>query len=430
MAYLGIDFGTSNTVAAISKDTTSAALIPLEGNKETLPSALFFVSEDDREEGVPDVLYGRRAIKAYLEDGYEGRFMRSPKKVLGTPTFHQSTGIAGKKSSFNAIISGFLSHVKNASETYCNQDLSKVVLGRPVNFTHDPKMNGVAENELRLCAQNAGFKDILFQFEPIAAAFTHEKQVTGQKLALVADLGGGTSDFTVIELSQDYINLTDRSSHVLGNSGIRIGGTDFDERLSMKSFMGLLGKGEFYLPPMRDEPIDVPLYLYSKISDWAFAFEAYTNENIRFAETLSRQMLNDDGRLKIERLVDVLKNSKAHQILNSVEQAKFILTAKENTQSKLDFLLENPVVQILRSDFEEAIQRDILQISNALNECLKQANVQAYQINLVILTGGSTAIPIIQRTILAMFPKAEISQGNKLDSVGVGLAMESARRYR
>lgn len=429
MSYIGIDFGTSNTISAIADDVSEPTLIPLEDGKDTLPSALFFINKDDQEEGIPDVMYGRCAIKAYLEDGYEGRFMRSPKKVLGTPTFRQSTGIIGKKSSFHEIISGFLSHVKEVSELNCDKTLEQVVLGRPVNFTHDPQMNDVAENELRLCAQKAGFKNISFQFEPIAAAFTHERAVDGQKLALVADIGGGTSDFTVIELSRDYIELSDRSNHVLGYSGVRIGGTDFDERLSMKSFMGTLGKGEFYLPPMRDNSIDVPLYLYSKISDWAFAFEAYTNENIRFAETLSRQMLDENGRIKLLRLLDVLKNRKAHQILNSVEIAKFILTEEKSTICSLDFLLEKPFVQVNRVQFEEAIARDAQQIANSINECLLQAAVIPEQIELVILTGGSTEVPLIQKTIKDIFPQSYFSQGNKLDSVGLGLAIEARRRY-
>lgn len=430
MTYVGIDFGTSNIISAVAQDMHSPVLIPLEEGKDTLPSAVFFVSKDDQEDGAPPILYGRAAIKAYLEDGYDGRFMRSPKKVLGTSTFSQSTGIIGKKTSFRSIIAGFLSHVKDQSQAHCGYDLPHLVLGRPVNFTHDPKMNATAENELRSCAVEAGFKDISFQFEPIAAAFAHERHVEGTKLALVADLGGGTSDFTIIELSKDYINLQDRSHHVLGNAGIRIGGTNFDESLSMRNFMALLGKGESYKPPMSMNDIDIPLYLYSKISDWARAFEAYTPDSMRFAQSTHRYIKSENGREKIERLIDVLEHRKAHKILNAVEAVKIDLTQEDKAHKTLDFLLGKPEISVHKAEFEAAITREVDLIEKALNECLKQSAITHDQIELVILTGGSTEIPMVQEMIKALFPNANTSQGNRLDSVGLGLAIEATRRYK
>ncbi|MGH1376220.1 MAG: Hsp70 family protein [Alphaproteobacteria bacterium] len=429
MSFVGIDFGTSNTIAATASDVENPRLVALEDGKETLPSALFFVSPEDQEEGVPAILYGRRAIAAYLEDGYEGRFMRSPKKVLGTPTFKQGTGGIGKRANFQSIISGFLKHVKDVSEGDAGACLDNVVLGRPVNFTHDPKMNVVAEGELRACAKDAGFKDISFQFEPIAAAFAHERHVTGRKRALVADLGGGTSDFTVIELSRDYMALSDRTQHVLGNSGVRIGGTDFDGRLSMRSFMGVLGKGEMYLPPMRDSAMDMPLYLYTRISDWARAFEAYSAESVKLAQDALRYMVTDAGCVKIERLLDVLQNRRAHQILHSVEMAKITLTHSDVAHCPLNFLLGQPSIDVAKAEFEDAVAVDVQNISKSLDECLVQAQVQHDDIDLVILTGGSTELPIVQSAIQARFPHAVLSQGNRLDSVGLGLAIEASRRY-
>ncbi len=429
MSFVGIDFGTSNTVAAISLETGIPCLVSLESDKDTLPSALFFISKEDQEEGVPSVLYGRRAINAYLEDGYEGRFMRSPKKVLGTPTFKQGTGLVGQTANFQSIISGFLRHVKDQSETYAGEELNNVVLGRPVNFTHDPKLNVVAENELRSCAQDAGFKDISFQFEPIAAAFAHERYITGSKLAIVADLGGGTSDFTVIELSQEYMNLSDRVQHVLGTSGVRVGGTDFDQRLSMYSFMELLGKGEQYLPPMNDTALDMPLHLYTRISDWSRAFEAYSKESLKLAQDSFRYMVTQNGKDKLESLIDVLQNRKAHQILNSVEMAKISLTHSESIDCSLEFLLGDPSVSVKKCEFESAVENDVMKISSSLDDCLKQAQVKHEDIGLVILTGGSTEIPIVQSSIETMFPHAEFSQGNKMDSVGLGLVIEASRRY-
>lgn len=211
----GIDFGTSNTTMAV-RDRVGSRLVPLEGERLTIPTALFFTEKNK------SVLFGREAVKAYLE-GQEGRFMRSLKRVLGTSLMETPILVNGTRTSFDTIIGRFISHIKHTAEEKLDAELTEVTLGRPVHFQDgNPDADKRAEDKLRQIAISAGFSDVSFQYEPIAAALAHEKNVAGEQLALVIDIGGGTSDFSVIRLSREYQPERNREQDILANTGVRV----------------------------------------------------------------------------------------------------------------------------------------------------------------------------------------------------------------
>lgn len=233
MAVCGIDFGTSNSAIAVA-DADGARLAPVEGESPILPSALFFPPGR-----AP--LYGRVAQQTFF-DGAEGRFMRSLKRMLGTELMNWGTVVNDRPRRFDELIGGFVSHLKKAGEMAAGSELSAAVFGRPVHFVdRDPDADHAAEQQLQRIGAHAGFRDVAFQFEPIAAAFAHERRLTAETLALVADVGGGTSDFTVIRLGPAQMDKADRGGDILGNSGIRTGGNDFDKSLSLARFMPAFG---------------------------------------------------------------------------------------------------------------------------------------------------------------------------------------------
>lgn len=205
----GIDFGTSNSSVAIA-DQNNISLVPVEGAQVTIPSAVFFLKENN----LPH--YGRAAVNLFF-DRQDGRFMRSLKRVLGTSLMKYGTVVNGRSMKFEHIIASFLKNLKDKSNAFSGCEIENVVMGRPVHFVdNDNEADNRAQEELKQIAQLIGFKNIDFQFEPIAAAFAHETKIIGEKLAIVADLGGGTSDFSVIKLSKKYISKVDRSSDILG----------------------------------------------------------------------------------------------------------------------------------------------------------------------------------------------------------------------
>ncbi|MBO0949357.1 Hsp70 family protein [Fibrella forsythiae] len=411
----GIDFGTSNSSIAIdSKGKIS--LVPVENASVTIPSAIFFQQRDNK------ALYGRKAISLFL-NREPGRFMRSLKRVLGTSLMNQGTLVNGASMNFTTIISAFLSQLKEKADGAAGQEINSVVMGRPVHFVdNDSAADARAQAELTLIAQRVGFKHIEFQFEPIAAAFAHEAQLTGEKLAIVADLGGGTSDFTVIRLSNKFIHKPDRSSDILANTGVRIGGNDFDKDLSLAAIMPELG----YRSTYGEKGLEVPLKPYQDLSEWSKVNFLYTPKLIMQMKQLLYQ---SHDKTRFSRLLKVLQDETGHTLLAAAEGTKIALTDNQMHEAALDFIDEGFFIPIGRGQFDEAIREEVEKISASAQQCIQEAGISTKAIELVILTGGSTEVHSVQAEFKRLFPNAAIADENKLSSVGLGLAYDSRNKF-
>ncbi|MEJ2125589.1 MAG: Hsp70 family protein, partial [Alphaproteobacteria bacterium] len=272
----GIDFGTSNSTVAISNGKGSAKLVPTENGLPTLPSAVFFHHTGKQP------IFGRSAINAYL-DGEDGRLMRGLKKVLGTPLMDDKTVIQGRVVGFSDILAIYIKYLKDQAELHAGSEIRNVVLGRPVHF-HDnrPDLDDRSAEVIETIARQVGFEEVHFQLEPIAAAFAHEANFDDEKLSLVIDLGGGTSDFTIMRLSCRYMNKPERKQDILATAGVRVGGTTFDYRLSTKYFMPQLGLGSEYKGEFDASKIlTVPSTVFAEMSDWHLVHRTHTEKAIQ-----------------------------------------------------------------------------------------------------------------------------------------------------
>lgn len=414
----GIDFGTSNTTIAIANSLDeSISMVPVEDHHVTIPSTIFFHSENT------PVLFGRQAINAYVARE-EGRFMRSFKRVLGTSLMKEGTIIGGQQTQFEHIISPFIEHVKNKAELRVDKEINSVVAGRPVHFVDGNRQaDKVAESQLENIFVAAGFNDIRFQYEPIAAAFAHELTMGGhERLAVVMDIGGGTSDFTIMRLSEQHIQKTDRQDDILANAGIRIGGNDFDRALSLMSFMPLLGMGSLW----GAKGLDFPLTPFFDLSELSKIQCMYTRKYKRDLSELIKQSIQKN---LTQRLQFIVEEELGHTLMSSVEESKIKLSACDQVIADLSFIEAGLQALCERGQFEESLAGNLASIREAMNTCVSEAGVKAEAISLVILTGGGTAMPIIQDITRQLFPQADISDGNRLSSVGFGLACDAKRYY-
>ena len=402
----GIDFGTSNSSVAVSKNGV-VALVPVEGVHITIPSAIFFPAH-----GGYKPIYGRAAQQLFFERN-DGRLMRSLKRVLGSSLMNQGTVVNGKILKFDRIIASFLENLKDKANAFAGKEIENIVIGRPVHFIDNNKdADTRAQEELKAIAQRLGYRQIDFQFEPIAAAFAHEVKVVGEKLAIVADLGGGTSDFTVIRLSARYITKFDRASDILANTGVRIGGNDFDKGLSLAVILPELG----YLSTYGKKHLEVPLKYYHDLAEWSKVNFLYTSKVL----SQVRQFLHEShDKKRFGRLLKVLEQEQGHSLLAAAEDTKIALTSEANYQAALEFLESDFTISVNRNQFEDVIQHEVQKIAQAATECLHKAFVKAQDIDLVILTGGSTEIPLVQSAFRKLFPQAEFADENKLSSVGL-----------
>ena len=414
----GIDFGTSNSSTAITNGGVPR-LVDVENGRNTIPTALYFPEKSS------EVFYGRTAQQKYVDSETGGRFMRSMKRILGTPLMDSSTQINGLMVKFDDIIGAFVSYMKQKIDASANENVESVVMGRPVHFRdNDPTADDKAQQELERITKKAGFKNVCFQYEPIAAAFAHEQKINSEKLACVIDIGGGTSDFTVIRLSPENRNKADRTKDVLANTGVRIGGNDFDKNLSLNAFMPVLGMGTDY--KVYGKVLSIPNSIYINLSTWNQVNDVYNYKTLNLVKGYQRWALEPE---KLARLYQVVQNRLGHINLNYVEKAKIALSKDLSIESILDFLSDKPSIYITREEFNNSISNDVEKIEKFLSECILQAGVKNEDIDLVILTGGSTEVPRVSEIVTKFFPNAEVSAGDKLSSVGMGLAYDARRIF-
>jgi hypothetical chaperone protein len=406
----GLDFGTSNSAIGNAAEA-HPSLIPLQEGRVSIPTAVFFSFED------ASVTFGRDAISRYLERE-NGRLMRSLKSVLGSPLVHEQTQVGAKRLRFDEIISLFLSYVRNAAD-----EPSSVVMGRPVFFVDEnPEADKSAEEQLRQAAQLAGFKHVEFQFEPIAAALDYERQVDAEELALVVDIGGGTSDFSIVRVSPHRRGKPDRKSDILAYSGVHIGGTDFDRRLELDAVLPDLGLGA----KLRHKNMETPSWWYQDLATWQRINFLYDPKVFTDIRQVRRDMLEPE---KLDRLLAVLENRRGHALLTAVEDVKIQLSSAKVVAMDLQKLAGIEPLDITRKQFERAIADQIGKIHTTIGSTLRLSNVAADAIGSVFLTGGSSRIPLLLATLRTAFPNARIVEGDAFGSVATGLALEAHSRF-
>jgi hypothetical chaperone protein len=415
MSACGLDFGTSNTTFGSMVDG-APSLLPLESRETTIPSAIFY----QRDGGA--VLIGRQAIGAYV-DGQNGRLMRSLKSVLGTSLIDETTQVGRERHSFRDVIAYYLGAVKRRAEQAAGCEFRDVVHGRPVHFVDNaPDADRKAEATLRAIVENIGFKNVTFQFEPIAAALDYERQISREEIALIADIGGGTSDFSIVRLSRERHRKTERQDDILANDGIRIGGTDFDRRLSLRVLMPLFGYGS----AMKRAGLDAPSSYFHDLATWSSINRMYEPRVM----SQIRQVRRESAEPKLfGRLLRVLEKQRGHTLAMDIENAKIGLSAKAQSDVSLSWIEADLDVEIRRADLVDHTKELARGIGARIGICLKQARLAADKINAVFLTGGSVQLAHVRQAILQGVPAAQVIDGDTFGAVGKGLAIEAARRF-
>jgi hypothetical chaperone protein len=418
-SFCGLDFGTSNSTVAIA-GKNGVELAPLEGESRTLPSSIFFNFAD----GAP--VFGRAAIEAYVE-GVDGRLMRSLKSVLGTALMDETTRIKTKTYTFKDIIGLIVLRLKRAADDAAGREMTQVVLGRPVHFVDDdPAADRRAQNALEEIARAQGFTDIAFQYEPIAAALAYEQNVGREEYALIADIGGGTSDFSVVRVSPEGRARQDRAGDVLASKGVHIGGTDIDRLFSLKSVMPLLGLGGEMRLPFSDKAITVPNGFFVDLATWHRINLLYTPKVSRDLAELERYALAPES---IARLAEVIESRRGHSVALAVEAAKIALSAGGTATIDLSEVKRGLSVETTDATLHGAIVDQLGALSRTLKETLRASGLSGDRIDAVFLTGGSTAIPAVRAAVTSLTPQATIVEGDMFGAVGLGLGLDAARKF-
>ena len=426
--FCAIDFGTSNSAIALPAKA-GVRLVELEPGHATMPTALFYAVEGLAAHQEPQRYYGRAAVAAYIE-GIEGRLMRSMKSILGSTLAEQATEVGGGRSvRYVDVVSGYLRHLKALAERENGQPLSRVVLGRPVFFVDgDPERDAKAQAVLEQSARAVGFREVQFQYEPIAAALDYETTVTNEQLVLVADIGGGTSDFSLVRVGPLRAKRLDRRADILANHGVHIAGTDFDRHIELAHILpacGYCGIG----PTGRE----VPSKVYFDLATWHLINTVYSPA--RVAELRQMKAFYADL-TQHRRLLAVVDEQLGHALIGMAEAAKIaVAEGRGSTDSGLAATLDLSLIEpglsacVNEANTVEALDPDLQRIVAAADETLAQAGVSHCAVNALYFTGGSTGFTPLAERIAARFPAALIKRGDRFASVAQGLGGHARRVF-
>lgn len=406
---LAIDFGTSNSAAAVHAGG-AVRRIPLEPGADTLPTAVFFP------EGGGAMRIGARAGAALIA-GEEGRYMRALKSVLGQPLLHEKRLIEGRRRTLVEVITAFLARVKTEAESFTGQSYARALSGRPVRFhSDDPAKDAQAEADLRACYLGAGFQAVDFLPEPEAAARACQHMGGGAGLGLIVDIGGGTSDFTVFR-SADTVEI-------IASHGIRLGGTDFDQAVSLAVAMPLLGLGGELRREFGPGLLPVPRAPFVDLATWAKIPFLYTGETRRNVAQMVKLAVEPQ---RLGRLARVLDEELGHELAFAVERGKIAANgAQGQGRIAMGSIERGLAAELDAARLEEVLGENRAQLGGAAREVLARAGVAPEQVGRVILVGGSSLMGFVGREMCALCPQAELLRSEAFTAVVDGLALAAA----
>jgi hypothetical chaperone protein len=350
--------------------------------------------------------------------------MRALKSILGSSLIDEKTSLGNRMVPLAEVVGIFVRHLKRKAEEFAGREITSVVHGRPVRFVDDDdKADARAQGVLETIARQAGFRHVSFVYEPIAAAYHYEETAGREEIILVADIGGGTSDFTVIRIGPERRSRPDRSDDILANAGVRVGGTDFDTLLSLGSVMPELGLGSF----LHEKNLPMPASIYFELATWATINFTYTARNER---ELSGMVADSVAPEKTSRLLRTIKNRLGHRIAFAVEDAKIALSSESTADIALGFIEPGLSVGTSRTRFEREIAEKTERLFRTSARCIADAGLKPSDVQTIFFTGGSGRVPAVRNAISRAAPAARRTTGSDFLSVALGLTREAARRFR
>lgn len=404
MATLGVDFGTSNTAAAVVRNGRPQVL-PLQAGG-TMPTAVFLDFTERR------TLFGTAAAEAMIA-GEDGRFMRSLKSILGTGLARERRPFLNERLTLIEIIGRFLTEVRRRAEAATGETYDGVVSGRPVHFhTRNPDRDARALEDLTEAYRLAGFTDIRFLPEPEAAALAAGGEGTG----LIVDIGGGTSDFTIFETGGNGFRV--RASH-----GVRIGGTDFDRALSIGHVMPLLGLGTDLKREFGPGRQKAPVALFHDLASWEKIAFLYTPDLLRDVRRMQRLAVKPE---RFGRLAHVLEAHLGHDLAYAVEAAKIVANGGAPATIDLDAVERALGAPLHPVDLEVDLEPFATGIREAAAETLAIAGMETSQIDRVVFVGGSSLMEMVRGVITDLLPAARQETSEVFTAVADGLAIAAA----
>lgn len=422
---VGLDFGTTNSAIGVVEDgkVRLARYAHARGFSETFRSLLYFHPDARDRHGRYEAVGGPRAIDRYLAAEGHGRLIQSMKSYLADRGF-LATSIFGRNHTLIDLLGLLLLDLRAEAEKDLGPLGSRIVCGRPVAFAHadSPEDEAFALGRLKEALAKAGWTDVIFEHEPVGAAYYYETQLSADELVLVADFGGGTSDFTLIDVGPSRKKRPDPAGAILGTDGVGLAGDALDAKLLHHVVAPRLGLGSTYRA-MFGQKLEVPVWLYARLRRWHHLSFLKTKKNTDLLAEIASQA---DEPEKIEALIHILDNDLGYHLYRSIERAKVELSSREETTfSFTDDPLEITET-VTRPAFEGWIAEETAAMAASVDRLLAKTGIPAASVDQVFMTGGTSFVPAVRRLFDERFGPEKIRAGGEMISVATGLALRAA----
>jgi hypothetical chaperone protein len=420
--WIGVDFGTTNSAVAFVDGDGAARLAQFptaQGPRPTFPSVLYFEPKHAS-------VAGAQAIEAYLASETKGRFIQSLKAYLADKTF-EGTGIGTQYLTLEKLIALIGKHMSDQLGLASWPAPRRIILGRPVHFSNPPDaaLDAFAIERLLTAIRLAGFEEIVFEYEPVAAAYAYEARLDHDERILIGDFGGGTSDFTIISVGPGVRRRGRRASDIIGTDGVPIAGDAFDKRIVRNLVAPRLGMGGEYLsPPNKFLPI--PSWPYERLERWHYLSFLKSPSTLEMLERVQRTASTPE---RLEAFLLLIKHELGYQLHEAVQRTKFALSAAESAEFAFE---SGPVTirkQVTRADFEKWIAEEIASMSACVDRLMAASGLGFGDIDRVFLTGGSSFVPAVRRIFVERFGASKVTGGEELTSVATGLALRAREQW-
>ena len=429
--FAGFDYGTSNCSIGLVREG-GVRLVLLEDGDPFIPSTLYAPRPallldrtmadirglDVTTRAVDELRFGRAALAAYLEAPSAGYFVKSPKSFLG------AKGLSDEiKARFVGVVAAMMANVKRHADAAAGEAISHVVIGRPINFQG---AGGEEENRNALAmlieaAHDAGFQDVAFLFEPMAAAMEYEARLDHEECVLVLDIGGGTTDCSFVRVGPDRRATIERDADILGHAGERIGGNDYDQLLALRAIMVLLGFGDELVSGL---PIPNTYFVDAVSTNDVNAQQRFFSR--RTLGRLDRLLFEARSPERLARLKSVQTGRLTYRIVRSAEVAKVALSDEQNTAIDLDYLEQGLLGATDRLEFAQACERLLVHLQGLVGEAVTAAGRQP---DVIYLTGGMARAPIVRSYLDREYPLAKFVDSDHFASVTEGLTLWAQRLF-
>lgn len=441
--FIGFDYGTANCSVAVMKDGAPRMLM-MENGSSLLPSMLSAPTREavsewlyrhhqvpatgdetqallrramnyNRDEDIEvlgnSVQFGLASLKQYIDDPEEVYFVKSPKSFLG------ASGLKPQQVAvFEDLVCSMMLHIRQQAQSQLQETIEQAVIGRPINFQGlgGDEANTQAVGILQRAAQRAGFRDVVFQYEPVAAGLDFEANLSEEKRVLVVDIGGGTTDCSVLLMGPQWRTRHDREQSLLGHSGCRVGGNDLDIALAFKSLMPLLGMGG-----ETEKGIALPILPWWNavaINDVPAQTDFYSSANGRLLRDLARDARDAE---KVALLYKVWQQRLSYRLVRSAEESKIALSESAQIDTHLPFISDTLATAISQDGLEAALNQPLTRILEQVQLALENSSEKP---DVIYLTGGSARSPLIKKALAEQLPGIPVAGGDDFGSVTAGLA--------